>query len=179
MSRLAGRCRACHLHIYLKELVRAPFLEGDCPKCGRPLAADQAPLMLRTAARCVRAHDELVDSVRTLVGLPGTLELIPHTLFGELLEDIDWRAEIGDDQWLVRLEIGQLERHLRAWTQLAEEGGTVQRSEVRAGLGRLARLLRRRADRIDARDPPRSEEAAALEAAAARMDELAQTMGRP
>lgn len=179
MSRIQARCRACRFQFLLAELVRASFLEGHCPSCGRPLA-DDTERMRRAAARCVRAHDELVEAVRTLVELPGNLELIPHSLFDELLEDVDWGDEIADDRWLVEMEVEALARYLRAWTQLAGDDGDGRRAEARDLLRRLARVLRRRASRLGPA-PEGADQREGLEAAATRADEAAESVaeGRP
>jgi nucleotide-binding universal stress UspA family protein len=142
MSSITARCRACGLFIDLEQLVKATFLEGHCPNCGRPLA-DDTELMLKTAARVLRTHRELLDSVRVLVSLPGNLELLPHSLVRDFFEDIDWGERVASDRELVRLEIEHLERVVREWQKSAGEADGSRRSEMQAGLGRLSGLLRR------------------------------------
>lgn len=165
-SSIRGYCRNCHFFFNLAEIVRASFLEGHCPNCGQPLATDRR-LFLKTAARTVVAHEELVECVRALVAVPGNFELIPHTLVRDLLEDIDWEDRIAQDRELVQLEIEALHRYLREWTELQGESGGTRRSEIRAHLGRLADALRRLAGRVEAK------EGEAMEAAASRIDTVA------
>ena len=195
MSRIRGRCRLCRFEFDLAQLVRSPFLEGHCPYCGQPLAADTRR-MLKAAARTMIAHDEFLQSVRDLADLPGNLVLVPHTLVREVLEEIDWEEKLVEDRELVRREIEELERYAKAWAKLAGAEERAQRSELRAGLGRLALHLRQLAGRLegrpgvtgetseapapagDATAPTRSKEARAAEAVAAQADALAESMSK-
>ncbi|MEW6475498.1 MAG: hypothetical protein AB1679_24855 [Actinomycetota bacterium] len=169
-STILGHCRSCHFFFELAQLVRASFLEGHCPNCGQPLATDTR-LFLKTAARTVIAHEELVENVRALMAIPGNFELLPHTLVRDILEDIDWEDRIAQDRELVQLEIDALQRYLRDWKKLEGEVGTAHRSEIRAHLSRLAGTLRRLAGRVESR------EGEAMEAAATRIDAVAASMG--
>jgi hypothetical protein len=150
MSKIRAHCRACHFSFYLRELVRATFLEGHCPNCGRPLADDR-PTLLRGAARTVLLHDELLESVRTLARLPGNLELVPHTLVRELLDEANWADEVLEDRDVLGLAVDELERLVDAWERLAGDEGKASRSELRARLTQLRARLRNRADQIEAR----------------------------
>lgn len=144
MAGIRAHCRACHFSIYLEVLVRAPFLEAHCPNCGRDFVEREPQRMRREAARAVRAHDDLVESVRYLVGLPGNLELIPHTLVRELFDEIDWRHdEIVADRELIQREIEALERYLDMWCELVSSDDSDGREELRDRLRRLAARLRR------------------------------------
>lgn len=162
-SSILGHCRNCHFFFDLAEIVRASFLEGHCPNCGEPLAT-YPRLFLKTAARTVSVHEELVECVRTLMTIPGNFELLPHTLVQDLLEKVDWEDRIARDRELVRLEIEALQRYLREWAKLEGEARAARRSEVRAHLGRLADALRRLARRAEPK------EGEAMNAAAAEID---------
>ena len=168
-SSIRGHCRNCHFFFDLAEIVRASFLEGHCPNCGEPLAADRR-LFLKTAARTVVTHENLVECVRALLAIPGNFELLPHTLVRDLLETIDWEDRIAQDRELVRLEIEALHRYLREWAKLEGEAGAARRSEVRAHLGRLADALRRLAGRVEAK------EGEAMKAAATSIDRVGASM---
>jgi hypothetical protein len=168
-SSIRGHCRNCHFFFDLAEIVRASFLEGHCPNCGEPLATNRR-LFLKRAARTVITDEELVESVRALLAIPGNFELVPHTLVRDLLEKIDWGDRIAQDRELVRLEIDALHRYLREWAKLEGEAGATRRSEVRAHLGRLADALRRLAGRVEAK------EGEAMKAAAAGIDSVGASM---
>jgi hypothetical protein len=150
MSKIRAHCRACHFSFYLRELVRATFLEGHCPNCGRPLAEDQ-PKLLKGAARTVLLHDELLETVHTLVRLPGNLELVPHTLVRELLDEANWADEVLEDRDVLTLAVEELERLVDAWERLAGEEDQDRRSELRARLTQLRAGLRHRTGQMDAR----------------------------
>lgn len=171
-SKIRGHCLVCHYSFFLAELIRAPFFEGHCPSCGCPLAEDR-PALRRLMGRAVYLHETLVDCVRALVALPGNFELLPHSLLRDFLDGIDWEDEIGRDRELVQLQVEQLRRYLRTWMDLAGAAEARERSEIRAGLGRLAGLLRRLAGRVGAEDRPEAMRSAAdrIEALAAAMED--------
>ena len=146
MAGIRAHCRACHYSIYLTEFVRSPFLETHCPSCGRDLAENDPQRVRREAARAVRAHDDLVESVRFLVNVRGNLELVPHTLVRELFEEIDWRHdEIVEDRELIEREIEALERYLETFSELvdSEDEDEDRRRQLRDRLRRLSPVLRR------------------------------------
>jgi hypothetical protein len=145
-DRIRARCRFCRLDFYLSELARSP--EGRCPRCGRRLAPAYTNMVVREAGRVCRAHSELLEAVRLLVSLPGNLELIPHTLIRDLLEEVDWQEEIAQDRELIRREIDELEKMARSFARVV--GHDDDHVEFRTGLRRLAQLLTRHADRLDA-----------------------------
>lgn len=155
-DRIRGRCRFCRLDFYLSELAHSP--EGRCPRCGRRLSPAYTTMVVREAARVCRAHSELLEAVRLLVSLPGNLELIPHTLVRDLLEEVDWQEQIAEDRELIRREIDELERMARSFARVVGDGGD-DHVEFRTGLRRLAQLLTRHADRLDARHQRASEAA--------------------
>jgi hypothetical protein len=159
MAGIRAHCRACHYSIYLSEFVRSPFLETHCPSCGRDLAENDPQRVRREAARAVRAHDDLVESVRFLVNVRGNLELVPHTLVRELFEEVDWRHdEIVQDRELIEREIEALERYLETLSELVdsqeEEGQEEEdrRRQLRDRLRRLSPVLRRFAGVSDGRE---------------------------
>ena len=178
---IRARCRACRHDFSLVEV--AGYGDGRCPRCGRPLAPTYATILVREATRACRAHRDLLESVRVLVGLPGNLELIPHSVVRHLLEEVDWAEEIAEDRDLIRREIEELERMARP---LAGEDGHREEVELRKGLKRLTLLLAGHADRLEARHrraeealcdeavlPPTSPEAVPVRAAAAHLEALA------
>jgi hypothetical protein len=152
MAGIRAHCRACHFSIYLTEIVRSPFLDAHCPNCGRDLVERDPKLMRREAARAVRAHDDLVESIRTLISLPGNLALVPHTIVRQLFEEIDWHHdEIVTDRELIQREIEALERYLEVWEELVGTDDAARGSELRGRLRRLSATLRRFAG---VSDPP-------------------------
>jgi hypothetical protein len=138
---------------------------------------------VREATRACRAHRDLLESVKVLVGLPGNLELIPHSVVRHLLEEVDWAEEIAEDRDLIRREIEELERMARP---VVAEDGHREKLELRQGLKRLTLLLAGHADRLEARHrraeealadeavlPSASPEAVPVRAAAAHLEALA------
>jgi len=180
-DRIRARCRVCLLDFYLSEVTRSP--EGRCPRCGRKLAPAYTKMMVGEAARICRAHAELLEAVRILVSLPGNLELIPHTLVRDLLEEVDWQEQIAEDRQLIRREIDELERLAHSFARVVGKDGE-DKAELRTGLQRLARLLtghaerleagRRRADEVSGEAVVPSDEAGAgvVRAAAAGIDKV-------
>jgi predicted RNA-binding Zn-ribbon protein involved in translation (DUF1610 family) len=143
---IRAHCRACHYSIYLTELVRSPFLDAHCPNCGRDLVEREPQCMRREAARAVRAHQDLVESVRYLVRLPGNLQLVPHTLVRDLFDEIDWRRDVLiADRELIRREIEALERYLETWSELVDSDSedADRRNQLLQRLRRLSTVLRR------------------------------------
>ena len=147
-DRIRARCRFCRLDFYLSELTRSQ--EGRCPRCGRRIAPAYTAMVVREAGRVCQAHRVLLDAVRLLVSVPGNLELIPHTLVRDLLEEVDWQEQIAEDRDLIRREIDELERMARSFAQVVGSNGD-DHVEFRTGLKRLAQLLTRHADRLEAR----------------------------
>ena len=147
-DRIRARCRVCLLDFYLSEVSRSP--EGRCPRCGRKLSPAYTTMMVGEAARICRAHGELLEAVRILVSLPGNLELIPHTLVRDLLEEVDWEEQIAKDRRLIRREIDELERMARSFARVVGGNGE-DKTELRTGLHRVARLLTGHAERLEAR----------------------------
>jgi hypothetical protein len=153
MAGIRAHCRACHYSIYLTEFVRSPFLETHCPSCGLDLAENDPQQVRREAARAVRAHDDLIESVRFLVNVRGNLELVPHTLVRELFDEIDWRHdEIVQDRELVEREIEALERYLETLSELVDSEEEDHRRLLRDRLRRLSPVLRRFAGVSDGPD---------------------------
>ena len=107
--------------------------------------------------------------------MPGNLELVPHTLVRELLDEVNRGHEIAGDRDLIRREIEELERYAQAWAKLAGEEEETERARMGEGLGRMAALLSGLADRLKARDQG-SKQATDVESAATQVEALAKSM---
>jgi hypothetical protein len=140
-------CRRCGNELLLSEVVDEGT--GLCPRCRSLLTPEWVPVLLEEAARVERAHLALVGALHRLVTLPGYLELIPHTVVQNILDEVGWEDVLESEPRLLAEELADLQARLEAWPHLENEArrrdgaGIVDRVRV------LARRLRLAGDTVD------------------------------
>ena len=133
---IQARCRRCGGDFFLFEVVEAKT--GECPRCHWPLSPDWNPLLFEEARRADAAQRHLVIALRRLVGLPGNLEILPHSVLRNLFEEIAWERELAGEPALIREEVRRLREQVEAWERLApDQTAADERASVASGLRRL------------------------------------------
>ena len=89
------RCGRCDGDFSLFELLDTR--SGSCPRCGRRLTDDWAPVLIEEAARVDLAQRQLAKSLRRLRSLPGTFVVLPHSILRNVSEALGWDAPVVDD----------------------------------------------------------------------------------
>ncbi len=72
----------------------------------------------------------LVRALRRLYGLPGNLQLLPHSVFRNLFEEVGWEQDLSVDPDYAGQELRLLRLQLESWERLAQQrkrDGTVER----------------------------------------------------
>ncbi|MDA8313002.1 MAG: hypothetical protein M0Z46_20775 [Actinomycetota bacterium] len=166
---ILGRCRHCDADFSLAEV--AERADGCCPNCGWILSSEYTSLLREQADVAYRAHQVLIASLRRLVGLPGNLEVLPHSVFVPLLDEIGWQEQLRAEPKLAQDELVQLRTAIAEWEKLSERDKDGQRAGLAARAQLLARRLRRIGTVLDARDGVGSHEGRALRDAASTLEE--------
>lgn len=166
---ILGHCRRCDADFPLTDVLERS--DGCCPHCGWILSPDYSALLREQARIAHHAHQALIGALRRLVGLPGNFEVLPHSIFLPLFEEVGgWREQLHAEPQLAHRELAQLRAAIADWERLSEGEKLAQR----AGLVRRARIvarhLRRASVIIDARDGLEGTDGAALRDSAVRLD---------
>src|SRR5579875_2014251 len=114
---IEARCRRCHQELLLGDLRDVP--DGLCPGCGYPLAPDWWDYALSQASLADPYLEKLVGVLRHLVQLPGNLELEPHSVLRNLVEEVGWEEQLAAEPDALGEEIGFLREELDRWSALA------------------------------------------------------------
>ncbi len=145
---IQARCRRCQGDFFLYEVVEDKT--GECPRCRWPLSPDWVPLLMEEAKRADAAQRHLVTALRRLVGLPGNMEILPHSVLRNLFEEIGWERELASEPALIREEVRRLRERVEAWERLAPEEGTrEERLSMAEALRRLSGRVRRLGHTLD------------------------------
>jgi hypothetical protein len=62
----------------------------------------------------------LVRALRRLNGLPGNLELTPHSVLRNLFEEVGWEEEFSNDPARAQEELRFIRLELESWERLAK-----------------------------------------------------------
>jgi len=176
---IQARCRRCQGDFFLYEVVEEKT--GECPRCRWPLSPDWVPLLVEEAKRADAAQRHLVTALRRLVGLPGNMEILPHSVLRNLFEEIGWERELASEPTLIREEVRRLREQVEAWERLAPEEGTSEnRRSMAQALRQLGGRLRRLGRALDlsqdmeaGEEGPQAAAGQAAREAAARLDAAA------
>jgi hypothetical protein len=172
---LLGRCRRCDADFSLLDLTERS--DGRCPHCGWILSADHVPLVLEESMRAYRAHQDLTGSLHRLVGIPGNLEVLPHSVFGPLLEEVGWEEELRQEPEVVHDELTYLKAALAHWERFSENERERQRARLSERALLIARRLRRIGAALDARRGNGAAGGDALRDAAGRLEQAGVRFG--
>ena len=141
---LEGRCRRCGNRFLLRDLL--DDRTGLCPYCRRPLSPEWTEVMLDEAAHADGAQQQLVKALRRLVGLPGNLEVVPHVVLRNALEQIGWEQDLADDPEAAAREAAYLREQADRWA--ASATGARDRQRRPRGLRRWFGSRRARGDAV-------------------------------
>ena len=115
---IEARCRHCAREFYLSDLL--PAADGACPHCARLLSPEWTSLLLEESQTADEAMMVLVRTLRRLVGLPGNLELLPHSVLRNLFEEVGWEEEFSNDPAGAQEELRFIRLEVESWERLAE-----------------------------------------------------------
>jgi hypothetical protein len=147
---IEARCRACGRELLLIEVVKATG--GACPSCGRLLAPGYTHLLLDEARRAEVLQRELVLALRRLVGMPGTLELKPESVFRNAVASVGWDELLADNQALVQAEAEALRPAVRSWRDQPKPQRERLAPALVARIRALAERARRHGDLLEHRN---------------------------
>jgi hypothetical protein len=112
------------------------------------LSPEWTEVLLHEASRAERSERVLILSLRRLVGLPGNLVLLPHSVLDALLEEVGWEEKMAKElPELLGEEVRHARLALEEWESLQPAADS--RSLARR-LGSLAAHLRRSANETEA-----------------------------
>jgi hypothetical protein len=120
VSPIEARCRHCAREFCLSDLLGA--LDGACPHCARLLSPEWTSLLLEESRTADKAMMLLVRALRRLNGLPGNLELLPHSVLRNLFEEVGWEEELSNDPAGAQEELRFIRLEVESWERLAELG---------------------------------------------------------
>jgi hypothetical protein len=115
---IEARCRHCAREFSLSDLL--PAADGVCPHCARLLSPEWTSLLLAESQTADEAMMLLVRTLRRLVGLPGNLELLPHSVLRNLFEEVGWEEEFSSDPARAQEELRFIRLEVESWEHLAE-----------------------------------------------------------
>ncbi len=118
VSPIEARCRHCTREFCLSDLLDAA--DGACPHCARLLSPEWTSMLLEQSRTADRAMMVLVRAIRRLNGLPGNLELLPHSVLRNLFEEVGWEEEFSNDPARANEELRFIRLELESWERLAE-----------------------------------------------------------
>jgi hypothetical protein len=133
------RCRHCDAAFTLADLLAERT--GRCPNCNVLLAPEWTEVLFEEAARVEESQAGLITGYRRLAGLPGFLEVLPHTLIQNFFEEVGWEEQLSADPELVERELRLLRQELMAWEHLLPRAVQHERAAtVRKILSRVGHL---------------------------------------
>jgi hypothetical protein len=118
VSPIEARCRHCTHEFSLSDLL--PAADGVCPHCAKLLSPEWTSLLLEESRTADEAMMVLVRALRRLVGLPGNLELLPHSVLRNLFEEVGWEEEFPNDPAGAQEELRLIRLEVESWERLAE-----------------------------------------------------------
>ena len=125
---IQARCRHCTNDFPISDLLLA--VDGGCPVCGWTLSPEWTMMLREESRNADTAMMLLVRALRRLYGLPGNLQLLPHSVFRNLFEEVGWEQELPVDPDYAGEELRLLRLEFESWERLAEQGkrdGTLER----------------------------------------------------
>jgi hypothetical protein len=143
---IEATCRHCGGELTLPELLAER--DGRCPRCTTLLSPEWTEVLLDEASRAEKSERVLILSLRRLVGLPGNLVLLPHSVLDALLEEVGWEEKMAKElPDLLGEEVRHARLALEEWESLQPAADS--RSLARR-LASLAAHLRRSANGTEA-----------------------------
>lgn len=137
-----ARCRHCANEFPLSDLLLT--VGGTCPLCGWTLSPEFTSMLREESRNADDATMLLIRALRRLNGLPGNLQLLPHSVFRNFFEEVGWEQELPKDPDYAREELRFIHLGLETWERLADLGnrdGFFER--VKNALARSRRTRRR------------------------------------
>jgi hypothetical protein len=113
-------CRHCDRAFDLSELL--VDRDGRCPRCDMLLSPDWTSVLLEEAREAELAEQVFIKSLRRLVGLPGNLVLLPHSVLDNLWDEVGWEQKLAQTPALLDDEIREARLGLERWEHLRPLG---------------------------------------------------------
>jgi hypothetical protein len=123
-----ARCRHCTSDFPISDLLLA--VDGRCPICGWTLTPEWTIVLQEESRNADTAMMLLVRALRRLNGLPGNLQLLPHSVFRNFFEEVGWEQDLSVDPDYAGQELRLLRLQFESWERLAQQGkrdGTLER----------------------------------------------------
>lgn len=138
-----ARCRHCDGEFDLFELLSVR--DGRCPRCDTLISPEWTSVLLEEAAEADRSERQFIKALRRLVGLPGNMIVLPHSVLALFWNEVGWEQPLAKQPKLLEEEV-RLERlELERWEGLGSMASSTHRP---GGLGaHLRPSLRHKGDR--------------------------------
>lgn len=117
-SPIRAICRRCGSEFALHEILEK---KDACPGCSWSLSPDWERLLFEQARLADRAQQVLVKSLRRLVGLPGNLAILPHSVLRNLFEEVGWEIALAKEPAVIREELRLLHEEVDRWDRLGPD----------------------------------------------------------
>lgn len=134
---IRARCRHCDGEFELVELLIER--DGRCPRCSTLLSPEWTYSLLENAEESQAAEEVFIKSLRRLVGLPGNVIMLPHSVLDTLWEEVGWEHPLAEIPGLLAEEVRLARLGLDGWERL--ERGTTRHAPARR-LGGIVSHLR-------------------------------------
>jgi hypothetical protein len=117
---IGAACRHCEGEFDLTELLADN--DGRCPRCETLLSPEWISVLLEEARQAELAEELLIKSLRRLVGLPGNMVLLPHTVLDNFWDGVGWEQKLAGTPELLHDEVRRATLGLDGWERLRPEG---------------------------------------------------------
>jgi hypothetical protein len=117
---IRARCRHCDGEFELTELIVER--DGRCPRCTTLLSPEWTSVLLDNAEEAQAAEEVFVKALRRLVGLPGNMVLLPHSVLDTLWEEVGWEEPLAAVPGLLGEEVRLARLGLDGWERRQPEG---------------------------------------------------------
>ena len=127
---IEARCRHCDGEFDLLELLSLG--NGRCPRCDTLISPEWNSVLLEEAAEADRSERQFIKALRRLVGLPGNMIVLPHSVLALFWNEVGWEQPLAKVPELLKEEV-RLERlELERWEGLGSLASSTRRPR---GLG--------------------------------------------
>ena len=116
---IEARCRHCDGEFDLSELLSER--DGRCPRCTTLLSPEWTAVLLEEAREAERAEQLFVKSLRRLVGLPGNMILLPHSVLDAFWDQVGWEEALAEVPELLDEELRLARLGLERWERIRPE----------------------------------------------------------
>ena len=140
---IEARCRHCDGNFELLELLSVR--NGRCPRCDTLISPEWTSVLLEEAAEADRSERQFIKALRRLVGLPGNMIVLPHSVLALFWNEVGWEQPLAQIPELLEEEV-RLERlEFERWEGLGSLASSTHRP--RGSEAHLWPSLRHKGDR--------------------------------